>query len=77
MDNLSPRITWRKSSYSSSSNDNCVEVATAARTVAVRDSKDPMGPVLAFVPGNWQALSHRVRRAAAESGLSAAQLTRQ
>jgi hypothetical protein len=33
--------TWRKSSYSSSQ-PNCVELATSA----VRDSKDPHGPVL-------------------------------
>jgi hypothetical protein len=36
---------WRKSSYSSS-NSNCVEVAVAGTCVAVRDAKDPDGPVL-------------------------------
>ena len=41
MDHLTPREAWRKSSYSSASSDNCVEVAAAARTIAVRDSKDP------------------------------------
>ena len=34
-------LTWRKSSYSSSQ-PNCVELANSA----VRDSKDPDGPVL-------------------------------
>jgi hypothetical protein len=34
-------LTWRKSSYSSAA-ENCVELATSA----VRDSKDPDGPVL-------------------------------
>ncbi|NDU77852.1 DUF397 domain-containing protein [Actinomadura sp. DSM 109109] len=37
---------WRKSSYSTSNGGNCVELADAAGTVAVRDSKDPDGPVL-------------------------------
>lgn len=38
--------TWRKSSHSHS--DNCVEVADLGATIAVRDSKDPDGPVLTF-----------------------------
>jgi hypothetical protein len=38
-------LTWRKSSYSSS-NGQCVEVASAGSVVAVRDSKDPDGAVL-------------------------------
>ncbi|MEU4820428.1 DUF397 domain-containing protein [Actinomadura citrea] len=39
-------IKWRKSSYSASNGGNCVELAGAADGVAVRDSKDPDGPVL-------------------------------
>lgn len=41
---------WRKSSYSGSNGGDCVELADAAAAVAdavaVRDSKDPDGPVL-------------------------------
>ncbi|MEV0661722.1 DUF397 domain-containing protein [Actinomadura luteofluorescens] len=38
---------WRRSSYSGSNGGNCVELADAAgAVVAVRDSKDPGGPVL-------------------------------
>ncbi|GAA0582642.1 DUF397 domain-containing protein [Actinomadura livida] len=37
---------WRKSSYTGSNGGNCVELADAAGAVAVRDSKDPDGPVL-------------------------------
>lgn len=37
---------WRKSSYSTSNGGNCVELANAAGAVAVRDSKDPDGPIL-------------------------------
>ncbi|WP_285700374.1 DUF397 domain-containing protein [Actinomadura sp. NBRC 104412] len=39
---------WHKSSRSTSSGGNCVELAdvAGASVVAVRDSKDPDGPVL-------------------------------
>lgn len=41
-------LTWRKSSYSGTQGTgSCVEVALAPEVVAVRDSKDPEGPVLA------------------------------
>ncbi|MFE5290096.1 DUF397 domain-containing protein [Nocardia sp. NPDC056611] len=44
-----------KSSYSESGS-NCVEVAWRADGgVAVRDSKNPTGPVLNFTPGEWDA----------------------
>ncbi len=47
---------WAKSSYSNSG-ANCVEVArTALGNVAVRDSKDPGGPVLRFTPAAWHNL---------------------
>ncbi|GAA3462856.1 hypothetical protein GCM10018963_48690 [Saccharothrix longispora] len=45
---------WRRSSRSSGSNTECVEVAFAARAVGVRDSKDS-APRLAFTPTAWHA----------------------
>lgn len=39
-------VAWRKSSRSTSTGGNCVELAGVAGAVAVRDSKDPDGPVL-------------------------------
>jgi uncharacterized protein DUF397 len=46
---------WRKSSYSSANGGNCVEVARdMPAAVAVRDSKDPEGPKLAFTPAAWR-----------------------
>ncbi|MCM0676190.1 DUF397 domain-containing protein [Micromonospora phytophila] len=48
------RARWRTSSRSVG-NGNCVEVAAAAGRVAVRDSKDRGGPVLAFPPSAWRA----------------------
>ncbi|MCX4908638.1 DUF397 domain-containing protein [Streptomyces sp. NBC_00878] len=42
-----------KSSYSTGSGE-CVEVArNVADTVAVRDSKDPDGPILLLTPKAW------------------------
>ena len=52
---------WRKSSYSGANGGNCVEVTAAARTVAVRDSKDPDGAMLAFGPRAWERFARRVR----------------
>ncbi|MDG4785177.1 DUF397 domain-containing protein [Micromonospora sp. WMMD1102] len=47
---------WRKSTRSNSTGGNCVEVAdNLTGVVAVRDSKDPAGPVLAFGPDAWRA----------------------
>jgi Domain of unknown function (DUF397) len=42
--------SWRKSSRSASSN-TCVEVAFTGLSVALRDSKNPTGPVLTL-PAN-------------------------
>ncbi|MET7879741.1 DUF397 domain-containing protein [Micromonospora profundi] len=47
------RADWRTSTRSSG-NGNCVEVATVDGQVAVRDSKDRSGPVLAFGPTTWR-----------------------
>ena len=52
---MDPSLAWRKSSYSGSG-DNCVEVAALPDGgQAVRDSKEPDGPVLTFTPGEWNA----------------------
>ncbi|MEU6771495.1 DUF397 domain-containing protein [Streptomyces sp. NPDC046759] len=42
---------WQKSSYSSDQGGDCVEVAdTPCATIALRDSKNPAGPVLTLGP---------------------------
>jgi hypothetical protein len=53
---------WRKSSYSGDNGGACVEVArNLPGVVAVRDSKDPDGSVLVFVPDEWRAFTAGVR----------------
>jgi Domain of unknown function (DUF397) len=54
-------VTWRKASYSGDNGGACVEVAAAPNAlVAVRDSKNPDGPRLAFAPPAWHAFIQRV-----------------
>jgi hypothetical protein len=57
-------ITWRKSSHSGNSGGQCVEVGNDAPLVAVRDSKDPDGSVLAFAAGTWAAFAERLKAGA-------------
>jgi hypothetical protein len=53
---------WRKSSYSSGSGGNCVEVATnLPGLVAVRDSKNPAAPALLLTPAQWRTLTATLR----------------
>jgi hypothetical protein len=58
---------WRKSSYSGNDGGGCVEVGQLPAVVAVRDSKDPDGPRLAFSPQEWRAFVAGVK--AGEFGL--------
>lgn len=52
-------VGWRKSSYSGNG-EACVEVGwPALADVAVRDSKHPTGPTLAFSVGRWRAFLAR------------------
>jgi hypothetical protein len=51
------RAAWRASSHSGANGD-CVQVASCCPAlVAVRDSKNPGGPELAFTTGQWQAFT--------------------
>jgi hypothetical protein len=56
------RAQWRKSSYSGGNGGACVEVAALLDgTMAVRDSKDPVGPKLAFTADEWAAFTAGVQ----------------
>jgi hypothetical protein len=55
------RSRWRKSSYSGTAG-NCVEVAQLDPEIrAVRDSKDPDGPVLTCTTQHWCAFTAGLR----------------
>jgi hypothetical protein len=58
------RAEWRKSRFSGGSGGNCVEVATnLPGVVAVRDSKDPNGPVLTLTSAQWRSFAAGVKLA--------------
>lgn len=54
------RAEWRTSTRSGSSG-NCVEVANLPGLVALRDSKDPAGPILIFTPTAWKTFISGVK----------------
>jgi Domain of unknown function (DUF397) len=59
---MNENLTWIKSTYSTSQGSECVEIAALADGGrAVRDSKDPNGPVLRFSAAEWRAFVRRVR----------------
>ena len=47
-------LAWRKAQRSIG-NGACVELAPIDGMVAMRDSKDPDGPVLVYTPAEWHA----------------------
>lgn len=55
-------VSWRKSSYSNSDGGQCLEVSDAfTALVPVRDSKNPLGPVLAFGAPGWASFVSAVK----------------
>ncbi|MBO2455127.1 DUF397 domain-containing protein [Actinomadura barringtoniae] len=61
---ISERFTaWRTSRHSDGSG-NCVEVAGAGDGIAVRDSKDRVGPYLEFSTSEWAAFLGDARKGA-------------
>ncbi|MFF0624632.1 DUF397 domain-containing protein [Streptomyces sp. NPDC004296] len=53
---------WRKSSYSDSEGDNCLEVLDGyPHGTPVRDSKAPDGPAIVVPSGAWSAFVDAVK----------------
>ncbi|MBL1080978.1 DUF397 domain-containing protein [Streptomyces actinomycinicus] len=60
-------LTWRKSSYSGDQGGNCIEVAdTPCATLAIRDSKNPAGPILTVGPATFTTFVSWASATAAE-----------
>jgi hypothetical protein len=47
-------LSWIKAK-ASTANGACVEIAAASGNIAMRDSKDPAGPVLVYTPAEFAA----------------------
>ncbi|HEX2313931.1 MAG TPA: DUF397 domain-containing protein, partial [Thermomonospora sp.] len=57
------QLGWRKSSHSGDNGGDCVELVELPSVVAVRDSKNPDGPVLAFTRGQLTGLINSIKNA--------------
>ena len=56
------RAAWRKSSRSNGGvNGDCIEIAALPGRIALRDSKDPAGPVLTFPWSEWREFLSGIR----------------
>ncbi|MFG2020799.1 DUF397 domain-containing protein [Actinomadura geliboluensis] len=57
----SSTVVWRKSSKSTATGNECVELTAMTGLIAVRDSVDPDGPKLAFTSSAWREFMTRVK----------------
>ncbi|MFD8270955.1 DUF397 domain-containing protein [Streptomyces flaveolus] len=55
-------LRWYKSSYSSGSGGDCVEVADTGAAVLIRDSKQPDAALLAVPTAQWTAFVRMAAR---------------
>jgi hypothetical protein len=53
-------LAWLKA-QSSTVNGQCVEVASVVGKIAIRDSKDPDGPILVYTPTEFRAFLEGAR----------------
>jgi hypothetical protein len=53
-------LVWRKS-HASADQGACVEIAFSRSSVLVRDSRNPVGPILIVAAGHWHALLEQIK----------------
>jgi hypothetical protein len=54
-------LAWHKA-QSSTNNGQCVEIASTAGIIAIRDSKDPDGPILVYTAAEFSAFLQGARK---------------
>jgi Domain of unknown function (DUF397) len=54
-------LAWLKA-QSSGANGQCIEIASSPGKIAIRDSKDPDGPILVYTPGEFRAFLDGARK---------------
>ncbi|GGY45559.1 DUF397 domain-containing protein [Streptomyces djakartensis] len=59
-------LAWRKSTYSGDQGGECIEVAEASAAIAIRDSKNPAGPILTLEPATFTTFINWTTAKAAE-----------
>jgi hypothetical protein len=60
-------LQWRRAARSTASGNDCVEVASATHSIAVRDSKDPERPRLTFTRAELTTFFTAVRQGTYDS----------
>ena len=58
---MEANLNWRKSSHSSGSGAECVEVGQSPGAIAVRDTQDHHGPTLAFTTNVWRKFADQIK----------------
>ena len=58
-------VGWRKSTYSDGNGGECVETASDAGMILIRDTTDRDGVTLAIPAHAWRAFAARLRAGAA------------
>jgi hypothetical protein len=52
---------WRKSSYSGDNGGACVEIASSAQVMLVRDTTDRDGPIVTFSADAWRSFTTSIK----------------
>ena len=55
------KARWRKAARSTNNGGHCVEIASTNGIIAVRDSKNPHGPVLTFTRREWHEFTATIK----------------